>query len=825
MRTLLILRGCMGAGKSTFVQQNGLEAYTLSPDAIRNSISSPTLQMDGEFKVTMHQEHKVWDMLMSLLEDRMSRGEFTVIDATHKDVESIAVYRDLAVTYRYRIFVLTIKADLETCLKQNKLRPTWKQVPDAIIESTYAKIEAVELPNWCKQINSLDEIKNYWFNDLTEQYEEVKVIGDIQGCYNVLINAIGNNGKLNDKIKYVFIGDFLDRGIQNKEVFEYMLSIYSLPNVVLLEGNHEMHLNNFANFNEIRNVGFILETLPELLSIDKNIINEKINIEKQNKNVYKLNNKEILDIVLSCSNHKDVEKLRMDCKRLYQRCNQAYMFKFHDKKFFCNHGGITSVPELVYVSTRTLITGVGKHNEGDLVAEQYKINFYQGKCQDFIQVFGHRNAKSNEVCINLIDSNINHVENNGKYSLEYNGVEYGGKLPVLCITPNNYEVKFYQNDIYQLPTVHHSYTKKIVDKDTTSVAKKYFTNNEEINELLQNTDLIDIKEQLDKNGNNLYNMISINFKNKVFDKKIWNESTIKARGLFVDKITGEVKLRSYDKFFNYSERVKMTVSQQDLTYPVKAYIKYNGFLGIMSTINNDLVLASKKTIYGTFKDYFEEIWNIESQSLHQIFKNVSQKYNCSFTFEVIHPNDPHIIDYNNQPQLVLLDAIPNQLHYNAAELDNYSNGIIDEIFQQINEHNVTVNALKRKELYKVCYNAEELDNLINDNKKLQIEEGFVFVDSSGNMLKDKNSFYKRWKSCRYLASKFAERPKERFSFGKCYSPTETHFMKWLTQKPHEELEKMGFDLTPVHHSNYKKQHSWNIIDLRNRFLAETTYNE
>ena len=78
----------------------------------------------------------------------------------------------------------------------------------------------------------------------------------MHGCYSVLSKALtGNNQIVLDKdsdyfldknIQYVFVGDYLDRGIENKQVFDLLLNICNKKNVVLLEGNHEAHLFNYA---------------------------------------------------------------------------------------------------------------------------------------------------------------------------------------------------------------------------------------------------------------------------------------------------------------------------------------------------------------------------------------------------------------------------------------------------------------------------------------------------------------------------------------------------------------------------------------------------
>ena len=46
MRTLVLLRGSSGCGKSTFIKEHKLDDYTLSSDSFRLLYSSPILMND-----------------------------------------------------------------------------------------------------------------------------------------------------------------------------------------------------------------------------------------------------------------------------------------------------------------------------------------------------------------------------------------------------------------------------------------------------------------------------------------------------------------------------------------------------------------------------------------------------------------------------------------------------------------------------------------------------------------------------------------------------------------------------------------------------------
>ena len=149
MRTLLVLRGAPGCGKSTWVRENGLAPYTLCPDDIRVLCSSRELKADGEFAIARnHQtEQETWKVIFELLEYRMSRGELTVLDATASKTKDIKQYKELADQYRYRMYCVDFTdIPLEVCKKQNLQRSEDKIVPEDSIENIYARFATQPVP-------------------------------------------------------------------------------------------------------------------------------------------------------------------------------------------------------------------------------------------------------------------------------------------------------------------------------------------------------------------------------------------------------------------------------------------------------------------------------------------------------------------------------------------------------------------------------------------------------------------------------------------------------------------------------------------------------
>lgn len=117
MRVLLLMRGAPGVGKSTFIKENNLEQYTLSADEIRLLCESPVMTINGTFGISQNNEKKVWSLLFQILEARMQRGEFVVIDATNSKTVEMNRYKTMAQTYRYRIYCVDFTdVPMEECI-------------------------------------------------------------------------------------------------------------------------------------------------------------------------------------------------------------------------------------------------------------------------------------------------------------------------------------------------------------------------------------------------------------------------------------------------------------------------------------------------------------------------------------------------------------------------------------------------------------------------------------------------------------------------------------------------------------------------------------
>ena len=319
-----------------------------------------------------------------------------------------------------------------------------------------------------------------------------------------------------------------------------------------------------------------------------------------------------------------------------------------------------------------------------------------------------------------------------------------------------------------------------------------------------------MNQYLDELRNNEYvrekalcgNVHSFNYSNKAFFEGRWDSVTTRARGLFCDMDTETVVARSFDKFFAVGERseTQFEVLKDTLKFPVAAYCKENGFLGICSYRageDNDLFVASKSTNEGDFAILFRSILNhIMPAEKQYVFAQTLRSMNCSAVFEVIDPfNDPHIVKYD-KANIILLALIRNDFEYQS-----YSFWMVQEVAKIYN--------LDCKQLVKVIDNWEEFVEFYKSALDEKYIEGYVFEDNSGYMLKLKTNWYKYWKRMRSVLQALIKSNKtysaicQRYRITKDDEPLFTFMIQYA-----EEAKMNGLDSVA------------NIIDVREQFLPK-----
>lgn len=699
MRKLIILRGASGCGKSTFIKNNDLENYTLSTDTIRLMFSSPELGIDYKESISQFNNKKVWELLYTLLEERMKKGEFTIIDAVHAYAdESFPIYKKLAEKYRYRLYVLDF-TDIpkEEVYERNKGREIYRQVPESSIDRVYKAFAKEHISSAFKVIKpeNFNEIINTTPRDLNG-YENIHIIGDIHGSATAL-KTYFTKYPISEKDYYIFCGDYFDRGTQNYQTFKFLSELMTNKNMTFLIGNHEDKLYKYACDDEFKMDYDIKNTIEEFEM-----------------------------------NHLKKSEIRGFIKSL----SQLALITFKDKTYLITHGGLPYIPNksLDFYSTNSFVYGIDKY-ETDI--DKIYNEFMQTANNKIYQVHGHRNFYKNKF-------------NKYEYSINLEGdIEHGGNLRILTLTNNNYKYTEIKNTIYNPNLIEETNIYNLIEN-------------------LRNNKYVFEKDL----GNNIS---SFNFTKEAFYNKMWDKETTKARGLFIDTKNYKIVARSYNKFFKVDERKETTLDslKENLIFPVNFYLKYNGFLGILSVYNGELFFASKSTNTGDYVEYFKNIFYKKySNKQIEVLKDKLTKENLSAVFEVIDPfNDPHIIEYQEE-NLVLLDLIKNTTNF-------------EKIFYPDLQSFAQNNNISVKEWAYTTSNIDEFmsvyDKITAANYKYKDSyiEGFVIEDANAFMIKTKTAYYDKWK---YLRNKMENALKNNKFNTKSNDELEISFLNYLKEK-------------------------------------------
>lgn len=689
MRHLILMRGAPGAGKSTFIERQGLKPYAISPDEFRLRLGGIVMTADGRWSVSHAHEKRVWQEIDDVLEFKMSQGQFIVFDATHQRTREFTLPLKMADRHRYQIHCVDFSdVPKEIAHERNKQRPAAKVLPNHVIDTAYERFRNHPVPPAINRISSkslegksLIELLEPPMRDLSS-YAKVMHIGDIQGCFAPLKELFADGFR--DDTYYIFIGDLLDRGIQNGEVIRFAVDqILPRENCALIFGNHEYHIHRFAKAMEPVSREFKFNTLPQI---------------------------------------EAARFTRKQANQLLDKAEDAFTYRFHDRKVLVTHAGLSRVPEhLVTVAAQQFWKGTGTYDD------PVDVTFAElMKGTGWSQVHGHRN--SHELAVEAAP---------GSFNLEAQ-IEFGGHLRVMTLVAGTdgktrVETQEIKNEVFRKSGAPTADTIKPEDRGEKGRISEELLARLDAHPLVQSKTFVTHPH-----------VRSLNFTRDAFFKGNWDEVNVMARGLFVAD-DRRIVARSYPKFFNLGERPETQLESlaTSLQFPLKMWVKENGYLGILGWdhIGEELFYASKSTPESDFAGWFKEIFEAEAETRGLArARDIVARRNYSLVFEVNDPvRDPHMIAYD-KPHVVLLDAIERRETFAKAPYNELQQ-IADMIGVRVKQPGPT---LKSWAEFHGWWKSVERDGRFYQWRGEHIE-GFVAEDLAGFQFKIKLDFYSFWK--------------------------------------------------------------------------------
>ena len=214
----------------------------------------------------------------------------------------------------------------------------------------------------------------------------------------------------------------------------------------------------------------------------------------------------------------------------------------------------------------------------------------------------------------------------------------------------------------------------------------------------------------------------LKYKNCVFYNNLWNEHLLNCRGTIVDENYNIIQY-GFTKIFNYKEN-NTTIP---LNHHVLAVDKINGFMAAVTWYNGDVLVSTTGSLNSDFVEMAKEILPMD------VLRETLPEYDqYTFLFEIVHPNDPHIIPEDTGAYLLAM----RRKQRNSQLI--YGNSLVgfDEMWGTKVPNGVSCTF-------------EEILDIVKTYKR----EGFVIYDQESDVvLKIKTPFY--------LASKFIARTKK-----------------------------------------------------------------
>ena len=140
------------------------------------------------------------------------------------------------------------------------------------------------------------------------------------------------------------------------------------------------------------------------------------------------------------------------------------------------------------------------------------------------------------------------------------------------------------------------------------------------------------------------------YKKTFFFNNLWDSSLLEMRGRVVDS-DNNVIVNPFTKIFNYGEN--------NTTCPLEAEVlwveKINGFMGAVTLYKGELLYTTTGSFDSQFTKMLEE----------SIPYFIAPSDNVTYLFEIVHPNDPHII--REKPGVYLIGCRSlDSLEYNSS---------------------------------------------------------------------------------------------------------------------------------------------------------------
>ena len=647
---LYILSGAPGAGKSTWVNSviNLPPEAVISTDGLRERMFGPRTVWNEEtqsFKETLHRggDKTVFDMAFNLVAQRLRQKLVTVVDATSTTKQDRELWAKLAHDCGVPVTVVLFDVDEETLIARDSKRK--RMVGKDVIQHFLRKLDRTS-PYPMIQVADQDT-----FELLPPQlpHDQIDVVGDSHGLKDDLLTVTQRLGYSLERgvfthpegRKLLFLGDWLDRGADSVACFRLMFDAVTKGGHFAVPGNHEHKVlrtyRTWKNENKYNPLSFSsAETMVRLWKeVPSKTLDHWMDWLHRLPPLYQ--HKQFL----FC--HADVQSLdpfRTPSSTLFYgesefgKVDTDSCFGKWSEMIAATTGGPAPILVRGHIPPTT-------PNPTHAFSLERKVGF----C-------GTMMALKLDQAIRFLEQGKTPYESVVRASIShkttFDFADYQQKA--LSLSRGLQEL-VEEKQLTSTRETHFGLTLYSISGDTTTMNRAQF----DALKQLETDKLVGHKTNPD--GLAIYK-----YAKRVFFDGLWGESDLllHARGLVLDP-AGKIVQNPFVKVFNYGERDTGANLSNDLR--VEAVEKLNGFLGCITKHPfkpRELLITTTGSFDSDFVGYIRDF---VSPDVEKRLLDYFQTRDETLMFEVIHPEDPHIIPYTpEQHGLYLIGAREKELN-------------------------------------------------------------------------------------------------------------------------------------------------------------------
>lgn len=274
---LVVLIGPSGSGKSTFAQTHFQPTEVLSSDYCRG------LVMDDENSLEATKD--AFDVLHFIASKRLQNMRLTVIDATNVQPYARKPLLELAKEYHCLSVAIILNVPERVCLDRNAQRADRNFGPHVVRNHVRElrrsrkglRREGFRFVYELKSPEEIDAVTiertRLWTNR-KDEHGPFDIIGDVHGCageLEMLLEKLGyqrpgpGTAYRHDKDrKVVFLGDLMDRGPRNLDVYQIARAMVEAETALCVPGNHDAKFLRTVHGKNVKVAYGLAQTLAEL---------------------------------------------------------------------------------------------------------------------------------------------------------------------------------------------------------------------------------------------------------------------------------------------------------------------------------------------------------------------------------------------------------------------------------------------------------------------------------------------------------------------------------------------------------------------------------